>query len=448
MSFYSHYSQTEGTGLECRRTRWLVYAVIIAVACSQLAAAIGNVQPHLSANDRSRWCTVWSLAERGTYQIDEITAQPGWNTIDKVSHVGHFYSTKPAMFSTVVAGVYWGVKQFTQWNLEDDRKETVRLILLIVNLVPWMAALIVMAMIVERYARTDSAKIFVLLSAAAGTFLTTFAVTLNNHTVAALCVIFALYPAMRIVVDGKTNPLYFLLCGFFAAFACTTELPAAVFGLAMFLLCFRQHPENTFRFFIPAAMIPLAIFFMTNYQATGSWKPFYLEFGNKAYTEFHDGSKSYWANPQGIDRPQDSWPVYLLHCTIGHHGIFSLSPIFLITLVAWLTLGKWKQFSLKAFLWLGLLLTIIVLGFYLTRTANYNYGGRTAGLRWMFWLIPFWLISMIPVLDLWGRRRGFQLTVVLLLAVSVFSASYPLENPWQHPWLFQLMEHWGWIYYG
>src|SRR4051812_39597448 len=63
--------------------------------------------PMLSANDRSRWCTVWSLAERGTFQIDEIIRYPGWSTIDMVRQQEHFYSSKPPLLPVCVAGLYW-----------------------------------------------------------------------------------------------------------------------------------------------------------------------------------------------------------------------------------------------------------------------------------------------------------------------------------------------------
>ena len=81
-------------------------------------AQILTAQPLQSANDRSRWETVWSLVERGTFQIDEIDARPGWSTIDKVRHNGHFYSSKPPWQSLLVAGVYWVVKQVTGWSLD------------------------------------------------------------------------------------------------------------------------------------------------------------------------------------------------------------------------------------------------------------------------------------------------------------------------------------------
>jgi hypothetical protein len=130
--------------------------------------------------------------------------------------------------------------------------------------------------------------------------------------------------------------------------------------------------------------------------------------------------------------------VYLFHCTIGHHGIFSLSPVFLLTIVGWLRLGK--PFPLRQVGWLSLVLTIAVLAFYLSRTQSYNYGGNTSGLRWAFWLIPLWLLAIVPALDAWADRRAFRIAAVLLLAVSGFSAAFPHINPWQRPWLQNVME--------
>jgi hypothetical protein len=205
-------------------------------------------------------------------------------------------------------------------------------------------------------------------------------------------------------------------------------------------------------FFVPAALVPLAAYFVTNWLATGGWKPFYMYYGTEKYEYVHEGVPSYWMNPQGLDRAVDSPLVYFLHCTVGHHGILSLSPIFLLTLVGWgmairdAVTGRTSfDFQPRAVLWLGMGLTVAVLGFYMLRTENYNYGGNTAGLRWMFWLIPFWLVAMIPVLDRWGGRRWFRATAAGLLGVSVFSAMYPLDNPWRHPWLFQWMQRQGWL---
>lgn len=420
-----------------------MYVLIAAAWAGMMAAQIIRVQPHLSANDRSRWCTVWSLVERGTFQIDEIDAVAGWSTIDKVRHDGHFYSSKPALYPTLVAGVYWCLKHATGWDLLTDTAFVVRAILLIVNLLPMLLSLGLIAGIVERHARSDFARYFVVLAAAWGTLLTTFAVTLNNHTPAAVSVTIAVSAAIRILADGDLRARFFLLAGFCAMFACTNELPAALFGLAIFGVLFFHHPRPTLTWFAPAALVPLAGFLFMTYQATGSWKPFYLSYGTETYRYVVDGIPSYWMKPKGIDANVEPPLRYALHCLIGHHGVFSLSPIFLITLAGWFV----GSGSLRHFRWMGVLLSVAILAFYLTRTENYNYGGVTSGLRWMFWLIPLWLIGMIPALDRWSASRAFRGLCALFLAVSAFSVFWPISNPWQHPWLYVLMEKRGWIDY-
>jgi hypothetical protein len=429
------------------RARWAAYAVILGITCGVLTAAVCRVKPLLSANDRSRWCTVWSLVHRGTFQIDEIDATPGWGTIDKVRHQGHFYSSKPPLLPIIVAGVYRFERAVTGWNLDDQTDEAARTILLIVNVLPMLVGVVVMAALVERYARSDFARIFTVATFALATFLTTFAVTLNNHTVAALAILFATYPACRILIDGSTSPAHFFLAGLFAVVAAVNELPAAAFAAALGLWLLWRAPRQTLTWSLPAALIPLVAFFLTTYLATGDWKTFYAYYGTDKYRYIVDGVPSYWLNPSGLDANQERPYVYLLHCTFGHHGIFSLSPVFLLALVAWLVPAIARRSPLRDWVWLSAGLTVIVVGFYLTRTQNYNYGGNTAGLRWIFWLIPLWLVAGIPALDACAGRGLLRIVSVALLAVTTFSSWYPIDNPWQNPWLFRVMERRGWIDY-
>jgi hypothetical protein len=351
-----------------------------------------------------------------------------------------FYSSKPPLLSTMVAGVYAAVRFVTGWELTEDgeRNLAARAILVIVNLIPWLAALAVLSAIAERYVEKGFARVLLIVTAAFGTFLSTFLVTLNNHTVAAIAVIFALYPTLRAVVERSKRPLHFALAGFFAAFAAANELPAAAFGAGVFAILLFRSPGRTLLCFVPAALVGAAAHFGTNYLVTGGWEPFYAEFGTDKYRYLHEGVASYWMDPKGLDRGTASPVEYFVNCTVGHHGILSLSPIFLVTVAAWVTIGRWRRSPLWLMQWLGLGLTVLVLAFYLSRTENYNYGGNTAGLRWTFWLIPLWLISMLPAVEEWSYRPRFQWLAMALLAISCFSAFYAMNNPWQHPWLYAL----------
>ncbi len=429
------------------RRKWH-YAMIIVLATTLNFARLMQAEPLNSANDRSRWCTVWSLVERGTYQIDEIRQRPGWDTIDLVKHDDHFYSTKPPLFPTMVAGLYWGLKNTLGWSLVDQHLlTTTRILLTLINVIPMTIALWIFARLIDRFAMTDFTRYLLVLSAATATLLQPFVIVLNNHMPGAVCCMFALYAAVQILIEEHHYPKYFAGAGFFAAFTCCFELPAAAFGASMFVVLARADLRKTLTWFLPAALVPLVGFFATNYLATGGWKPFYLYYGTEKYLFVEDGVPSYWWTPRGIDQAKDSPWIYFLHCTVGHHGILSLTPLYLLTLGGWVRSCLRKTPLLRVIHLWGLGLTLIVFGFFLTKTENYNYGGVSVALRWMLWLTPFWLLAMIPALDSWQPRRTGALVCLALFGASVFSAWHPFNSPWQQPWLFQWMTRVGWIDY-
>ncbi len=498
--------------------------LIIAIAAGVLFARVMLAEPLQSANDRSRWCTVFSLVEDGTYRIDRIASHPRWDTIDKVLHEGHFYSSKPPLLATIVAGLYWLVKRTLGWDLWSDTAAVARLVLLVINWLPWVLALVALRSILHRWRVTTAARIGVLLLAGFGCLVIPFLTTLNNHTVATTSLVFALWGLLRIVeqppatnwlgfgrggtadrpplpasaddttrmdepgVSGQ-SPVLFAWTGFWAAMVACHELPAALWGIAAWWLCLRRSPHRTWLCFVPAALVPLAAFFVTNYLATGGWKPFYAYYGTEKYRYVVDGVPSYWMNPQGIDRGAESPVTYLFHCLVGHHGILSLFPAWLLTLHGWwlalrpgggvtaardggaserrvggvaaardtARLGPSDAAEPEVFARvqrtvaaLGILLTTWVLAFYLSRTANYNYGGVSTALRWAIWLTPLWLLPMTAALErwlAWQRPAIALLGLMPLFGISAFSATYPFANPWQQPWLFVVLERWGWIDY-
>ena len=97
---------------------------------------------------------------------------------------------------------------------------------------------------------------------------------------------------------------------------------------------------------------------------------------------------------------------------------------------------------MAALAWLTIVLTVVLLAFYTWNPKARNYGGSTQGLRWLFWLIPFWLLLLAQ-----GRRggpdRGWVRGVALLVlwASRSMSVGYAIRNPWTHPWILDALEH-------
>ena len=133
-----------------------------------------------------------------------------------------------------------------------------------------------------------------------------------------------------------------------------------------------------------------------------------------------------------------------MHTLVGHHGIFSLTPIWLLSVVGlgfWLaaaTGANWPAESSCSRSWFT--------AFYLAQPPIHrNYGGTTSGLRWMFWFAPLWLVALLPAADWCGQRGWRRGLALVLLGLSVLSASYPTWNPWTHPWILNFLVDGGWI---
>jgi hypothetical protein len=436
-----------------RRAAWglIVAAVVVH------ATLICHAEPLQSANDRSRWCTIWSLINRGSYQIDEIRERPRWSTIDLVRVDGRFYSTKPPLMSTWVAGVTWLVCRGTGWTLDSDLQRVNAAVLLLVNAAPFALSLVLLARLLAGCCRSAWAAWFVLTAAAFGTLISPFLSTLNNHTVAAAAVMVSLYSWLH-ESSAKYRGWRFCLWGLASGWAAAHDLPAAAFAALMFVCAWNRDRRATVCWFLPALLVPVIAFLAMNYVATGSLRPTYADYGGDSYRFVHEGVPSYWAFPLGVDRNLDSPPAYLWHCLLGHHGWFSLTPVFLLVFAS--SVGAAIRATLNRRVarpsgpariagptsaTIGL--TIVVLGFYLTRTGNYNYGGVSCALRWMLFLAPLWIVALIPAVERGASSRWFRCVAIAALAVSVYSAWEPAGRAWQQPWLFRWMERAGWIDY-
>jgi hypothetical protein len=527
-------------------------ALIVITAATSIALGVALRQPtFMGANDISRWCTVWSLLERGTYAIDECPWQV--ETQDKVFRaprqppatsmesepVRHYYSSKPALLPTLIAGILYPARMATgvpldhvvyqeraeRWTQQPDPGSPYKVkgvlekpsepvkwpayifyfkpITILFNVVPFWVFLVLFARVLDRHAKNDWAWFFSLAAAAFGTYLLAFTQTLNNHTIAAFSAFFAIYQFLAIWDDDNRAGWRFALAGLCAGFAAANELPALAFLALLACLLVVRFFGRTLLFFVPAAAIPLAAFAIAQYAVFGEFKLAYESFGTDEY--LYEGSL--WKTPLDLDalnEHPEPQAIYLLHMTLGHHGFFSLSPIFLfscwgalrllgppsqsLTALSWLTFlvfvglagyylhdpaawrtqgplafYRWALYAVLAFAaiaaalvlarrageplvalaWLTAALTVVILAFYTGNPLARNYGGSTQGLRWLFWLIPFWLLLLIKGVEAGHERPVVRVLALLALGVSAVSVGYAMRNPWSHPWILDALVHLG-----
>jgi hypothetical protein len=518
-------------------------ALLIITAATFIAAGHLLRQPSfMTANDISRWCTVWSLLERGTYAIDECPWQA--DTQDKVQRppkTGHYYSSKPALISTIIAGMLYPARKITgvpldrvvlqeraeRWTQKPDPdhpgqvkgvletpKDPVKWpayvfyfdpALIVLNVIPYALFLVFFARALDRYAANDWAWFFGLVAAAFGTYLLPYTQTLNNHTIGAFAAFFALYHFLRIWDEGFLSGWRFAAAGFFAGLTAATELPALAFLALLGPLLLVRYPRQTLLYFLPGLIVPLAAFAGLQYLEFGELYLPYESFGSEEY-QFEG---SIWQTPLELDAfnktPEPYW-VYLLHMTLGHHGILSLTPIYLFSIWGGLKLlggGRWlTALAVLTFLvvvglggyflydpsawgsggplhkyiwalaampalvgllalfaaipilrgrdqpmavvaWMSAVLTVVIVAFYAYTPKARNYGGSAQGLRWVMWLIPFWLLLLPKGVEA-GQWRGWARNLALLaLAISALSVGYAMRSPWSHPWILDALEHLG-----
>ena len=153
-------------------------------------------------------------------------------------------------------------------------------------------------------------------------------------------------------------------------------------------------------------------FVAAQYAVFGEFKLAYEAFGTDEY--LYEGSL--WKTPLDLDafnEHPEPYATYFFHMTLGHHGVFLADAD--LSLVGagrgptargrrLVSLPRRGGSVMPAVAWLTMVLTVILLAFYTWNPKARNYGGSTQGLRWLFWLIPFWLLVLPKGVE-WGQIR-------------------------------------------
>ena len=138
-----------------------------------------------------------------------------------------------------------------------------------------LVILVLLSKIVEILGVSDWGRLMVMAMASFGTFLTTFAVVINNHLIAAMCVMVACYAVVQVWVVGRRETRWVAMAGLFASLAMAMDLPCglllAVLGIGLLFTL----PRATLLAGLPVVLVVVSLSVGTNYLAHRTLLPPY-----------------------------------------------------------------------------------------------------------------------------------------------------------------------------
>jgi hypothetical protein len=380
-----------------------------------------------NANTGSRYATIESLVEYGTYNID---ASRYLFTPDKVKARDHFVSSKPPLLPTYGAGVYWLLKRITGYNITDNESIVVWTVGVFTG---WLSHLVFLLYLYRLCKLLLVRQLAILVTMAAGCFAylgVAYATAINNHSVGAAMAVAGFYHAFKARHDlgGKLD---WAFAGLWLGMLPAIDLSSlALTGLTGIYLLTKDW-KRTLLLYAPLALPGLLSQPLLAHYATGSWIPAYADASMMSYKGSYFGGRR-----GGIDALFEPKSIYAFNVLLGHHGVFSMTPIFNFGLFE-IVRRLWKRDKYVPETIVFAVCFTVVTAFYIFRT--HNYGGWCVGMRWLVPVMP-WLLVMF---GLWIDRAKINTLkwtlVVMAFAVSAFNVQDGLTSPFQfsvwHNWL-------------
>lgn len=399
----------------------LIVASLIMVLWNLQDASIEN------ANTGSRFATIESLVDFGTYEIDRSQYI---RTIDKVKVGKHYISTKPPALPTYAAGVYWVFKQITGKTIVTHEGAVVWLVSLFTG---WLAHAVFLIYLWRLSKLLFQRQLALIGTVAAGCFSylgVAYATAINNHNIGATLGLVGFYYAYRIRNEIAVSARHWIQAGLCFGFLTAVDLPSGAFMVAAAVYLGLYDWRKTLMFFVPALLPGVLCQLILSYEITGSFKPAYENSELKGFkgNYFKGGQK-------GIDALREPKPIYFFNAMLGHHGVFSMTP--LLAFGAWELVRSLKRRVRFNESVLIAAVCVVVTAFYIYRTRNY--GGWCVGMRHLVPIMPLLLLYFGFWLDRIKLTRWLGAVVLAAFAVGCFNVQDGLTSPFQfslwHNWL-------------
>ena len=405
-------------------THFLAAMMIIA----SLVMVLWNLQDSSlrNANTGSRYATIESLVDYGTYHIDRSKYV---HTIDRMKVGDNYISSKPALLPTYAAGVYWVYQKVTGKTIAEHEGDVVRTVSFFTG---WLFHAVFLLYLYRFCLALFSRQLAILGTLAVGAFGylgVAYATTINNHSTSAAFVMMGLYHAYR-ARHGGPGYAHWIFAGLALGISGAVDLSTLAFAPTVGLyLLLKDWRRAVFGFGLACLPGVIAMFGL-NYHITGSLKPTYTN------SDLKDFADNYFRTRRsGIDALREPKTIYAWNVLLGHHGVFSMTPVFCFGLYELIRSLKKRSYLPEALVVTAVLAAAFY--FYIFRTRNY--GGWCVGMRWLVPFMPLFILYLGRFLD---RIRLDRLTlgaVTLAFGVGCFHVQDGLTSPFQysvwHNWI-------------
>lgn len=426
-----------------------IVGTILAILFFLFCLAFVKTNPD-SWNDIARIATIESLAERGSWAIDESA----WvdHTADKVFLDGKFYSDKMPVLSFIGAGVYailraaFGASLAPNCHACAYAPLTLIMVALPAALTLWLFFDFAARMNAPLWAATVGT-----IALGAGTMMLPYALVFNHHVPAA-CALFASFyrlslravfakprtpspselgiasshpsTSLRTLLAMTDERVWLFAAGFLAALAIAFDISAGILAASVAGIAIVRW-RREFVWFALGATVPMIATALLDYQIAQTIIPPYMITNGYNYP----GSE-FPATFAGNGTPDD-YAAYAFRMFLGGKGLFAFNPLLLFAFAgaAVTTINAKHRLRVEAFF---IVVGFVALCIYLATNTG-NYGGTAYGERWFIPAIPL-LFSFIffapPLSATTGKSFAWGLFVPVL-ALSVFSSLQGAQAPWR-----------------
>jgi len=398
-------------------------------------------EPYLNTfNTVSRYLAIESIVEDRDFVVDDKYRA----TADIIYRDNHYYSSKPPILTIAASSVYYVAHNFfnqdfpefndnTQMEYYYSIYPTVYVTgLIFVGFTFWLM-LLYFYKTLHLVAVKKKYHLPLILGLGLGTLLFSYSITLNNHTIAGSLLFIAFYYLLLIKKDNykplKLNK-YLSLVGLFAALAAVIDLPTGLTFYALFFVYFLfKIGFKKIIYYLWPAFIIFSLHLYFNYQSFGGILP------AQAYKEYWIGPDGEWINWEASpDFPyRNSWYFYLFNILIGTHGLFTYTPLLILSFYSIYKVIKEKT----EYLWEALTVLfgfLIIMAFYVI--SSRAYGGTAYGFRWFIAVTP--LIYFFTILlgrHTFSKKLTFIFSIVFLWSILV--AIIGAYDPWPPGFMFE-----------